>query len=139
MVEKQAPLLFTALEGIVVKNKEDCIISNTSLERIVGTALSCLLKGRAPQKATFIPTVNSVQIYKGGLEQETLKEISRTGFCLSHDATLNAINRLGTEFDNAAKTYEETSDLEIVASIQDSDSESESALSCQEEDETDLA
>ncbi|KAK3102767.1 hypothetical protein FSP39_013804 [Pinctada imbricata] len=105
VLEKEAPLLFSALKGTITTSKTgDSLVSTRgqNLKPILGTALSCLLRGRSPLKATFIPTMNSVQFWRGGLKRENLKQMSRTGICMSYDATLAAVDKLRKGFDDAA-------------------------------------
>ncbi|KAK3100708.1 hypothetical protein FSP39_024093 [Pinctada imbricata] len=137
IVEEQAPTLFSALKGVATKKGHSLKSSKgQNLEQVVGTALSCLLKGREPKRTCFIPTMNAVQLWKGGLKLETLTEVSQTRFCTGYHTAVRAIKKLGDEFDNVAVALsnhgnsESVSDSESVKSTQDQEVNSE-------DDETD--
>ena len=105
-LQSQAPLLSTAIRSTVTSkgNENTLQRKNVNLKPKLGTAFACLLHARAPRKAAFIPTLFSIQFWRGGLKRDTIGQLARTGICLGTDATLRAVDKIRLDFDAAAKT-----------------------------------
>ena len=99
ILKKSAPLLhmvLTAASNKAPPDKVDDMAPHT------GVALSCLLQHRARNTANFIPTVFSIQFWRGGLKRDMIKQMSKTGLCVGYLSTLRAIDSVRDGFDAAA-------------------------------------
>ena len=65
------------------------------------------MNAKAPSKAKFLPTLLSVQFWRGRLKRETKKQLSHLGLFAGYEATLSAIDRLRAKFDEAALKLKE--------------------------------
>ena len=104
------PVLLSCLKGAVTtKFNKDTLIKGSrnkiNLKPRIGTALSVLLYSRSPQKSNFLPTLMSVQFWRGRLKHETLKQISQLGICVGYEATLSAIDSVRADFDSVALKF----------------------------------
>lgn len=75
--------------------------ASVNLKPRIGTALAILLHTNAPRKSNFIPTLKSVQFWRGRLKRETIKQLSHLGICVGHEATLSTIDKIRAHFDSA--------------------------------------
>lgn len=110
MAEQSAPLLFGMLKGAVTtKANENTLVrgNRVQLKPKIGTALAFLLHAKYPQSFKFLPTLISVQFWRGRLKRETMSQLSRLGICLGPNATLSAIDRIRSDFDAAALRLKE--------------------------------
>ena len=72
-----------------------------NLKPRISTALVILMNAKAPSKAQLLHTLLSVQFWIGKLKGETIKQLAHLGLCSGYEATLSAINRVWTIFDEA--------------------------------------
>ena len=116
VMEQHAPLLFTSLKSAVTSKQEEESLQrkmSVNLKPMLGTILSCLFHAKAPRKASFFPTVMSIQFWRGGLKRETIKQLAHTGICLGYNATLKAVDKIRDNFDAAANTIKRLLEEEL--------------------------
>ena len=92
-LQTHAPLLSAVVHSIVSRQSGDNALRRRNVPKL-GTAVACLLHARAPKKAAFIPTVFSIQFWKGGLKRETIDQLYRTGICLTTEKTLDILDKI---------------------------------------------
>ena len=92
-LQTHAPLLSAVLHRVVSSKFRDSTLQKRDIPKL-GTAVACLLHARAPRKAAFIPTVFSIQFWKGGLKRETIDQLYRTGICLTTEKTLDILDKI---------------------------------------------
>ena len=112
---RHAPLLATVLNAAC---KRAAVQTIPSITPEIGTALSCLLHARSRIKASFIPTIFSIQLWRGGLKSETLRQVAKTGLCLGYDSTLKAVDRIREGFDSAAYKCKEALEKDVSVPVQ---------------------
>ncbi|XP_060559101.1 uncharacterized protein LOC132719356 [Ruditapes philippinarum] len=108
--KKHAPVLYSSLVGSVtnVQNKETLTRGkNVNLKPRLGSALAILLHARAPQKCHILQTIFSIQMWRGRLKRETIKQFSHLGLCAGYERTLKAIDAIRENFDKAAVRLKE--------------------------------
>ncbi|OWF48543.1 Chromatin modification-related protein png2 [Mizuhopecten yessoensis] len=117
-----APLTYSVLTGIATTSKGASTLTRgktTNLKPMLGCALATLLHAKAPRKASFMPTLFSIQLWRGGLKKDTLKQVSRTGLCLGYKGTVNAIDKIRHSFDEVARTTKEQLHEQLSAGVPD--------------------
>ena len=105
--EQVCPLLSNVLRGAVTKRaNENSLIRGKSvnLRPQIGTSIACILNARAPKTASFLPSLFSVQFWRGGLKRNVMKQIAHTGICKGYDTTLSILDKIRQGFDSAATT-----------------------------------
>ena len=105
-MDSLAPFLTNVLRSAVTnKSNKDSLIRGKSvnLKPQLGTVIATLLHVKAPRKASFLPTLLSVQFWRGGLKRETIKQLSHTGICVGYEKTLSTVDKISQDFDAAAK------------------------------------
>ncbi|KAK3607224.1 hypothetical protein CHS0354_031720 [Potamilus streckersoni] len=104
---ESAPLLHAALVNSIVDKNEDTLMTNrgVNLKFRLGTALSCLLYSRYPRRAKFIPAIYSAQLLKAGVKHELIRHLYHAGLCTSVRRSAAVLNKIGTDFDAAVKTF----------------------------------
>jgi len=103
--EKSAPLTYNVLRSAITRKSEEstlCKGKGVNLKPKVGTALAYLLQAKAPIKASFLPTLISIQFWRGNLKRDTIKQLSKMGICKGYEATLAAVDKIRRDFDSAA-------------------------------------
>ncbi|CAC5386072.1 unnamed protein product [Mytilus coruscus] len=105
--EKACLLLFNVLRGAITKRaNENSLIRGKSvnLRPQIGTSIACILNARAPKTASFLPSLFSVQFWRGGLKRNVMKQLAHTGICKGYDTTLSILDKIRQGFDSAATT-----------------------------------
>ncbi|VDI36421.1 Hypothetical predicted protein [Mytilus galloprovincialis] len=76
--EKSAPLTYNVLRSAITRKSEEatlCKGKTVNLKPKIGTAVAYLLHAKAPIKASFIPTLVSIQFWRGNLKRDTIKHV----------------------------------------------------------------
>ena len=98
-------MVFTAMKSAITKkSNENTLVRGKSvnLKPQLGTAIACLLHAKAPKKASFIQSMLSIQLWRGGLTRDSIKQFARTGICKGYNATLKYVDQIRLDFDSAA-------------------------------------
>lgn len=84
-VQLKAPILFNMLMAICLKKSEpiDTWRSRKSLKAKLGMALAILCNAKVDRKARFMPDLVSLQLYRGGLNRDMIKQLAKVGVCFS--------------------------------------------------------
>lgn len=101
-----ASLCTSVLKDMVCAPKEQtsiCPGNKKNLKPAVGFATSTLLHANAPRKASFLPAVCSIQLWRGGLQTDKMKQFSQTGICFGIMGTRTIIDNIRTSFDVVAR------------------------------------
>lgn len=79
-----------------------CRKRGQNLKPYVGNALAILLFAHAPHRANMIPTLNGIQLWRGRLKRESMKQIARMGLSIGYDGTIAALDRIRQGYDKGA-------------------------------------
>ncbi|VDI43070.1 Hypothetical predicted protein [Mytilus galloprovincialis] len=104
------PLLYNALKGaMTTKQCENSLVKGkyVNLKPKIGTVAALILHSKAPRKASFLPTLFSIQFWRGGLKRELIKQLAHTGICKGYDTTFAAVDNISSDFDSAAVVCKE--------------------------------
>ena len=105
-IDSLAPLLSNVLTSAVTNkaNKASLTRGNSiNLKPQLGTVIATLLHIKAPRKVSLLPTLFSIQIWRGGLKRETIKQLADTGVCVGYQKWLTTIDNISKEFDATEK------------------------------------
>lgn len=99
-----SPMVFTAMKSVITKqSNENTLVrgKSVSLKPQLGTAIACLLHAKAPKEASFMQSMFSIQLWRGGLKRDSIKQFARTGICKGYNATLKSVDKMRLDFDSA--------------------------------------
>ncbi|VDI05718.1 Hypothetical predicted protein [Mytilus galloprovincialis] len=82
-------------------------VKYVNLKPKIGTVAALILHSKAPRKASFLPTLFSIQFWRGGLKRKLIKQLAHTGICKGYDTTLAAVDNISSDFDSAAVVCKE--------------------------------
>lgn len=91
-----SPMVFTAMKSVITKqSNENTLVreKSVSLKPQLGTAIACLLHAKAPKEASFMQSMFSIQLWRGGLKRDSIKQFARTGICKGYNATLKSVDK----------------------------------------------
>ncbi|CAC5425927.1 unnamed protein product [Mytilus coruscus] len=109
-LQDSCPLLYNALKGAMTsKQCENSLVKGkyVNLKPKIGTVAALILHFKAPRNASFLPTLFSIQFWRGGLKRELIKQLAHTGICKGYDTTLVAVDNISSDFDSAAVVCKE--------------------------------
>ncbi|CAC5388947.1 unnamed protein product [Mytilus coruscus] len=109
-LQHSCPLLYNALKGAMTsKQCENSLVKGkyVNLKPKIGTVAALILHAKDPRKASFLPTLFSIQFWRGGLKRELIKQLAHTGICKGYDTTLVAVDNISSDFDSAAVVCKE--------------------------------
>lgn len=115
VMQQEAPIALSVLCCLVSQreSQKDSMLRKTiNLKTSIGIALAILLYGRYPRKASFFPTMLSIQLWQGGLRKETFDQLSGVKLSLGYNRTVATIHKLGEAFNYRAKTLNKEIDME---------------------------
>lgn len=114
--EKACPMLYNVLRGaITCRTNEQNLIrgKGVDLKPQLGTTIAYVLHAKAPKTASFLPTLFSVQFWRGSLKRNVLKQLAHIGVCKGYDTTLNTLDRIRQGFDSAAVKCKEITEEQL--------------------------
>lgn len=83
------------------------------MKPFLGNALAIMLYAHAPRKACLLPTLNSVQLWRGRLKRDIMRQMARTGISMGYDGTLAALDRIRKDFDKGAMDCKHTLERQL--------------------------
>ena len=95
--------------SITKKSNENTLVRGKSvnLKPQLGTAIACLLHPKAHKKASFMENMFSIQLWRGGLKRDSIKQFAPTGICKCCTATLKSVDKIRLDYDSAATKCKE--------------------------------
>lgn len=116
--QKNAPLFHGVLKSAVTTKANETTLmkgKTVNLKPKLGTAMACLLNAKAPKKAAFIPTLLSIQFWRGRLNRESIHQLSKMGICVGYATTLSAVDKIRKDFDTTAKICKSNIETQLMA------------------------
>lgn len=79
-----------------------CRSRGQNLKPFYGNSVALKLYAEAPHRASFIPTLVGMQLWRGRLRRDMLKQMARMGLSIGYDGTLAALDRIRKGYDKDA-------------------------------------